>query len=31
MWTVVTLLAMQVYVDSGDLIGYVGVCRKWWP
>jgi hypothetical protein len=28
---VVALLVMQVYVDSGDLSGYVGVCGQWWP
>jgi hypothetical protein len=28
MWTVVALVAMQVYVDSGGLIGSVGVCGQ---
>jgi hypothetical protein len=27
----VAVLAMYVYVDSGGLIGYVGVCGQWWP
>jgi hypothetical protein len=28
MWTVVALLAKEVYVDSGGLIGYVAVCGQ---
>jgi hypothetical protein len=27
----VALLTMLVYVDSGGLIGYVGVCGQWCP
>jgi hypothetical protein len=29
MWTVVSLLAILVYVDSGGLIDYIAVCGQW--
>jgi hypothetical protein len=31
MWRLRALLAMDVYVDSGDLIGYLGVCGQGCP